>query len=81
VTVRAWFRLLRRSAWEADHPEILIYFRPATWRGEPLEHPARLCTLLDYQQVIDHGPPTGGTYGDLRRADAFDATWGWRGIK
>ena len=58
MTVRTWFRLLRRSTWEGDAPEITIYFRAdepqlfGPWTG-----PVPLRDLKDYQELIDGHRP------------------------
>lgn len=52
MTVRTWFRLLRRSAWESDHlPEVTLYCRAV---HEPLGPGVKLYALTDYQRIIDH---------------------------
>lgn len=56
MTVRTWFRLLRRSAWESELPDIYVYFRtPSDPKFGPLSSPLKLTTFTDYQAFIDQG--------------------------
>lgn len=52
MTVRTWFRILRRSAWEGSLPEVTLYCR-GSWQS-PLGPRVQLWALTDYQKVIDN---------------------------
>ncbi len=50
MTVRTWFRLLRRSAWEADRAVMVkLYFRDEGPYG-PLSSPVSLIDFKDLQR-------------------------------
>lgn len=51
MTVRTWFRLLRRTAWETELPQLQLYCRADR---VPLGTGVRLWALTDYQRLIDH---------------------------
>lgn len=53
MTVRAWFRLRRRTAWERNEfPEVTLFCRAES--PNPLGPGVRLCDLIDYQTLIEH---------------------------
>lgn len=57
ITVRRWFRLLRRAAWEGGVPQIGMWFRnqdtPTEWTTPPLSPRVWIMDMKDLQQVIE----------------------------
>lgn len=55
MTTRAWFRILRRSAWEGHFPHVTLYRRTDAYEltGQPLQPPIDLLTLQDLQRFVD----------------------------
>lgn len=61
MTVREWFRVLRKAEWQRDLTSgvdhgIAIYFRNETPVG-PLTPPARIYGLVTLIKLIDDGAP------------------------
>ena len=57
VTVREWFRLDRAARWQHWQSDyVIIYFRSGEWE-RLLTKGVELRDLLDYQKLIENGPP------------------------
>lgn len=72
MKVRTWFRLLRRSAFEAAPTPVRIYFRAAE-PGIPLSPGVDLDSLEDYRTLIARMGETPITEIEALRRDMRDA--------
>lgn len=59
ITVREWFRLARREAWETPKrwPAIDIYFHDALGYVGPLTPRTTIYSVIEIQQLIETGAP------------------------